>query len=105
MEPVPSQNLTDQLGGSHESYQILLRQLYGLPIELPVFLRTNGIEAEVIPFDQVASLKITLDPLLQPWAGPPSNPTQMIILALQDGRTVFVKAQFDPKTNQIYPPS
>jgi hypothetical protein len=90
-----------------ESFQTLLRQLYGLPVEVPSFLTANGLEAEVVPFDQVPSLQIagfSFDPLLQPWAGPPTSPNRIITLALQDGRAVLVKARFDSKTNRLHPP-
>lgn len=91
-----------------QSVQTLFRQLYGLPVELPTSLLVDRLEAPFVSFDQVSSLPIerfTINPLLQPWAGPPGTPNRIITLILRDGRVMIVKARFDPKTNQIFPPA
>ena len=91
-----------------QSYQTLLRQLYGLPVELPPALVVNGLHSDLVPFDQVSTLPIErfdINPVLQPWAGPPGTPNRIITLILRDGRVVLVKARFDQRSSQIFPPA
>lgn len=93
--------------------QTLLRQLYHIPVELPdrLPLVGIGIQGEVISFDRAKTLlekdmvtKFSLDPYLQPWAGPPEGENRMITLTCKNGSTYLVKAQYIFETNQIFPP-
>ena len=77
------------------SYDILLRQLYHLPIETL---------DNLIPFEQLSSVQITrynIDPLLQPYANHPNN-----IITIHDnhGISYLVKAKYNSITNKIFPP-
>src|SRR5690606_3307574 len=67
VEPLPSID--------HETLGLLLRQLYGLPVEIPSTLMSNGLELPVVSFEEaqrvISSGQIVnyhLDPFLQPWA-------------------------------------
>lgn len=97
-----------------ESYETLLKQIYGLPTVLPEFLVINGLNIPFISFPEVSKIQIeryTIDPLLQPWAGYPTglpnkNLTNKIITIFgRNGMTYLVKAKYDQSTNQIFPPS
>lgn len=91
-----------------QSYDALLKQLYGIPVELPPSLNLNGLEIPVISFSELPALRIVgfrLDPLLQPWAGPPSSPNRIITLILQDGRSALIKARYDADRNELHPPN
>ena len=92
---------------SHESYETLTKQLYGIPVQLPEFLIINGLRTNFISFPEVPNLQIErfiIDPLLQPWAGPPGTSNRIITLFGRNGLTYLVKARLDPATNQIFPP-
>ena len=87
-----------------ESYETLLKKLYNLPVLLPEFLTINGTKINFIPFSQVSSIQIQsykIDPLLQPWS---DKTNKIITLFDSNGTTYLVKAQYDPVTNQIFPP-
>lgn len=93
------------------AYQTLLKQLYGIPVEIPATLVTNELPTPVIAFEEASRLlssgqvqSYTLDPLLQPWAGPPSGNNRMITLILRNGTTVLVKAAYNTTSNEIFPP-
>jgi hypothetical protein len=58
-----------------------------------------------IPFERVAQLQIQryyLDPLLQALAGNPPN--KIVTIHDVNGKIYLVKAQYDPVSNQIFPP-
>ena len=96
---------TDQL--AQLSYETLVKQLYGLPVELPQFLIVNDLRLEFIPFSQLSSIQIEryiIEPLLQPWAGPPSTQNRIITIFGTNGMTYLVKALYDQATNRIFPP-
>jgi len=87
-----------------ESYETLLRQLYNLPITIPEFLILNGLKINFIPFSEVGTIQIEryiIEPLLQPWAGPTNR---IIMIFGNNGMTYLVKVQYDPVSNQIFPP-
>jgi hypothetical protein len=79
----------------HPSYEILLRQLYHLPIETP---------DNLILFSQLSSIQIAryeIDPLLQPYANSPNN---IITIFAKNGTTYLVKARYDQTNNRIFSP-
>ena len=108
-EPViteePSNIVQDTL--PQQSYETLVKQLYGLPVVLPEFLIVNDLRLEFIPFSQLNTIQINryiIEPLLQPWAGPPSTQNRIITIFGNNGITYLVKARYNQVTNQIYPP-
>jgi hypothetical protein len=101
--------ITDNL--FKESYETLLKRLYGIPIQLPDFLIINGIRVNFASYQQIIQMlshnqieHFVLDPLLQPWAGPPDSLNRILILFGRNGLTHLVKARYDLQTNQIFPP-
>ena len=90
-----------------KSYETLVKRLYNLSVEMPEFLIVNGLKLNFIPFSEVSSLQIEryiIEPLLQPWAGPPSSPNRIITIFGKNGMTYLLKAKYDPVSNQIFPP-
>ena len=103
-----------------KSYETLLKQIYGQPVTVPQFLVVNNIRAPFIPFNEVGQLirdneieRYIVEPLLQPWASQPdfmlpadrqAQPNRIVTLFHRDGTTSLVKAKYDRRTNQIYPP-
>lgn len=94
-----------------QSVETLMRQLYGLPVTLPQELTVNQLQTPFVTFDRAVELiqsgrvqRFTLDPLLQPWAGPPTSPNRIVTLILNDGTTVLVRAHYNPINNNIMPP-
>ena len=78
---------------------------------LPEFLIVAGVRANFIPFDQITNMlqrnqieRYIIDPVLQPWAGPPGAPNKIITMFGRNGLTYLVKARYDQQTNQIFPP-
>ena len=98
------------------SYSTLLSQLYGLPVTLPKFLILNDLKVDFIPFEEASQMlsqnkinKFIIEPMLQPWAGPPSIsieklPTRIITMFGTNGMTYLVKAKYDQNSNQIFSP-
>ena len=92
-----------------KAVQTLMKQLYGMPVELPQYLIVNNIRVEFIPFTEIPSLlreieRSDLNPLLQPWAGHPNQPNRIVTLFMKDGTTSLVKARYDKSSEQIFPP-
>ena len=111
MPVIPSQSLFQPSQIISDSYETLLRQLYGLVINLPQYLNVNGLNVGFISFQDVINLLQTgqterwiIDPMLQPWAGHPNSPNKIITLFGNNGMTYLVKARYDAITNQIFPP-
>lgn len=107
-EPSMTQN-TNQL--FEQSYEILIKQLYALPVQLPEYLIVNGLRVNFISFEQIAQMlsqnqifRFVLDPILQPWVGPPNSPNRILTMFGKNGITYLVKARYDQATNQIYLP-
>ena len=105
--PSPSSNTLVQ-----QSYETLMKQIYGIPVTLPSSLIINGLASEFININRAGELlssgqiqNFILDPLLQPWSGPPDSPNRIITLFGKNGITYLVKAQYHPVTGQIYPPT
>ena len=99
------QEPADQL--AQQSYETLVKQLYGLPVTLPESLIVNGLRLEFIPFSQLNSIQIDryiIEPLLQPWAGPPSSQNRILTIFGKNGMTYLVKAMYNQATNKIFPP-
>ena len=85
----------------------LIKRLYNLPVDMPEFLIVNGLKLNFIPFSQVSSIQIEryiIEPLLQPWAGPPNIQNRIITIFDKNGMTYLLKANYDPVSNQIFPP-
>lgn len=93
--------------GIDESYEMLLKQLYNLPIQSTI---------QFIDFQRVTQMlnnqEITnyiLDPIYQPWAGSlieplPNVPVNRIITLYHiNGRKYMVKAMYNPHSGRIYP--
>lgn len=91
------------------SYETLIKQLYGIPLEpypVPEYLIINGLKVNFIPFQNVTNLQIErwiIDPVVQPWAGPPGTPNRIITIFTRNGLTYLVKARYDSVTNQVTP--
>ena len=45
-----------------------------------------------------------LDPLLQPWTGPPNSQNKILTMFGKNGVTYLVKVRYDQSTNQIFQP-
>ena len=89
------------------SYETLTKQLYGLSVEIPEFLILNGLKVSFIPFSQLNTIQIDryiIEPLLQPWAGPPSSPNRILTIFGKNGMTYLIKAKYDQTSSQIFPP-
>ena len=95
----------------HDSYDVLLRQLYGPgPVSLPQFLVINGIRANFISFEQITTMlerneieRYIIDPLLQPWTGAPPTEYRIFTFFGKNGMTYLVRARYNAQTNQILP--
>ena len=94
----------------NQSYETLIKQLYGFPVEIPPHLIINGLKVNFISFQQVDQMlqdnkieRYILDPLLQPWAGAPNQPNRILTIFGKNGITYLVKARYDKVTNQIFP--
>jgi hypothetical protein len=102
------QELSDDLHQLAQlSYETLVKRLYGLPVEMPQFLIVNGLKLNFIPFSEVSKIQIDryiIEPLLQPWSGPPSSPNRIITIFAKNGMTYLVKAKYDQVSNQIFQP-
>jgi hypothetical protein len=48
----------------HETLGLLLRQLYGLPVEIPSTLMSNGLELPIVSFEEAQRVNYHLDPFL-----------------------------------------
>jgi hypothetical protein len=97
------------------SYETLLKQLYGIPVELPEYIIINGLRVNFIPFTQIVGMlqrneieRYTIDPLLQPWASIPSTSGaspgtlyRIFTFFGKNGVTYLVKAKYNSQTNQI----
>lgn len=93
------------------SYQTLVKQLYGIPVIIPEYLIVNDLKINFITFEQVAQMlnsgqieRYIIEPLLQPWAGPPSTSNKILTVFNKNGMTYLVKVKYDPVTNQIFNP-
>ena len=91
-----------------ESFEMFLKQLHKIPIAFPDFLIINNLRADFISLNQYHKLeleRIHLDPILQPWAGSPSNPNRIITLFAKNGSIYLIRAKYDTKTNIISEPA
>lgn len=108
-EPLIQSSSSDQLPDQlpQQSYETLVKQLYGLPVVLPEFLIVNDLKLRFIPFSQLSTIQIEryiIEPLLQPWAGPTNTQNRILTIFGTNGMTYLVKAKYDQATNQIFPP-
>ena len=101
-----------------ESYETLLKQLYGMPVQLPEYLVINDLRVNFVPFEQIVQAfgqrpkcglsqnqieRYIIDPLLQPFVGPPGTPYRIFTLFGKNGVTYLVRARYNVQTNQILP--
>ena len=89
------------------SYRALLAHLYGLPVELPSHLIINQLRVEFISVERAKKAvieKIVLDPMYQPWAGPPGATNRILLLVLKNGTLALTKARYDADTKEISSP-
>jgi hypothetical protein len=115
----PAQETNPQLELLQNAFDTLMRQLYGLPVELPQFLTVNGILSEFIPIERLNNLiqsnqieRFTIDPTLQAWAGSPVTnlridplPNRILTFFGRNGQVYLVKAKYDPNINEIFRPN
>ena len=94
-----------------QSYETLIKRLYGILVELPEFLIINDLRVNFISFQDTASKlqnneieRYIVDPLLQPWAGVPGTLNRILTLFTRNGMTYLVKVQYNQETAQIFPP-
>ena len=92
------------------SYETLIKQLYGIPVELPEYLIINNLRSDFILFQQAQDMlsqnkieRMIVDPLLQPWAGSPSSEYRILTFFGKDGLVYLVKAKYNSTTNKISP--
>jgi hypothetical protein len=100
-----------------QSYETLIKRLYGMPVVLPKFLIINGVRSDFVPVEDMANMlsqnqieRYIIDPLLQPWAGappaggtPPRAEYRIFTFFGKNGMTYLVRAKYNPETNQISP--
>jgi hypothetical protein len=77
-----------------QSYETLMKQLYGFPVQLPSHLMgipfIESFQADyLLKTKQIESYSI--DPILQPWAGHPSSPIRIITLIDKNGNSYLVR--------------
>lgn len=85
-----------------KSYETLLKQLYGLQVTLLEFLIVDGLQINFISFDEASEMlkrneiyNSVINPLLQPFAGPPSSSNRIITLFHKNGTTYLLKAKYN----------
>jgi hypothetical protein len=112
---IPSESVSadeiSKLREFHLSYETLIKQLYSIPVQLPEYLIINALRANFVPFQQIAQMlsqnqieNFYLDPLLQPWAGPPNSINRILTMFGRNGITYLVKARYNHETNQVFSP-
>jgi hypothetical protein len=92
---------------TQQSYETLVKQIYGFPVTIPTSLDVNGLRLEFIPFSQLNTIQIEryiIEPLLQPWAGPPSTQNRILTIFGKNGMTYLVKALYDQASGKIFQP-
>lgn len=95
-----------------DSHNTLIKQLYGLvPDNMPDHFIINNIRVNIVPFEFITRMlankqveRYIIDPMLQPWAGPPQSQNRIFTIFGKNGITYIVKARYDQVTNQIFPP-
>ena len=92
-----------------QSLETLMKQLYGQPVTLPQFLIVNQLRVPFISFEEADRMlrageirNYLMEPLVQPWAGPPTGPNRIITLIAKDGRSYLVKGIVNG--GEIFPP-
>lgn len=103
----PPTLLREQTNLREQSYDTLLKQLYGLPVEIPNNFVIEGVRIDVIPFSDLTNyipmvVSTNIDPQLQPWAGPPGTSYRMVTLHLNDGTSKIVKGPHRGREDQIF---
>ena len=84
-----------------ESIRALISRLYGLPLpDLPMISFEQA--GQFIRSGEILSYQI--DPLLQPWVGPPGTANRIVTLIGRDGTNYLVLAKYLPELGQIVPP-
>jgi hypothetical protein len=108
---LPTSSTQNENSIINESFETLMKSLYGISVEIPQFLIINGLRVNFISFNQSVDMlsrkqieRFIINPLLQPWAGAPGTPNRIITLFGQNGITYLVKARLDPQLNQLFAP-
>ena len=91
-----------------QSVNRLFAYLYGIPYEDPIvlngYVRTSFNEiSQLLNSHQIVRFDMNLT--MQPFAGPIGTQNRVLTFITLDGRRLFTVAQFDPFSNQIFPPS
>lgn len=110
--PESSVDLMNEMGNLHKkSYEALVSQLYGFPVQLPEFLMMNGMRVNFISYDELTKIQIErwiVDPILQSWSGPPvpynTVSNKIVTIFGKNGITYLSKVLLDPNTNKIFKP-
>lgn len=108
---IETSSMNTDIRNLKNSYETLISQLYSIPVDLPETLFVGFVPAKVISFEQgIQKLtngeieRFLIDPMLQPWAGPPSSPNRIFSFYSRDGLIYLVKGRYDAINNQIYQP-
>lgn len=87
-----------------------LYQIY--PVDCPKELRVNGKLTKIITVPEIQEKmnqheieRFDLDPCLQAYAGSHRRNNRMLTFYSKDGEMYLVRADYDPKTNKINPPT
>ena len=90
--------------------KVLVKQLYGQPIEIPEFLVINGLRVSFVSFQDISNMlsqsqieRFTVEPLLQAWVGGLNSPNRIMTFFNKNGMTYLAKVQYDQINNQILP--
>jgi hypothetical protein len=94
-----------------KSHAMYMAQVYGLPIIMPDYLIINGLRVNFISFQEVSSMlsqnqieRYIIEPILQPWSGPPSQQLRILTFFGKNGLTYLAKVRYDQVNNQIFSP-
>jgi hypothetical protein len=90
------------LPSHRETYEVLLSQLYDLPVNQKRYpMNFIGFDDAGMINQQKQIERFEINPTLQVWAG---KNNRIITLYAKNGSVYLVKAVFNPLTNQIFPP-
>ena len=87
-------------------YRVLIGQLYGTPINTPNNITYMNKEYTYVPYNQLSGYilkSFSIEPLLQPYAGPPGSVNKLMIMNTLRG-DIFTIGQYDSHKNQMLPP-
>lgn len=94
-----------------QSFDVLMKQVYNLPVEIPPFLVVDGSPIHFIDLNMARQLldsgqieRYIFDPMLQPWAGHPFLSNRILTLFDKNGNSCLVRASYNPETRQLNQP-